>query len=161
MLIIKPNSYLSAKKSSRNINISQKNKFYLNGGRNCDLVNEQSECIQRKPECLWNFTKKICLDNQNNSEEDVDHQISSQPKKENNISEKFKTTFYISPQLERLSAQLGIHHNMRQTIDPEISNEELDILLNEIKIESNKSGRIIMKKMNSRIFLSFLAILIF
>lgn len=138
MAIIKSNIYVSAKKKSRNMNKSQKNKFYLNGGLNCNLVNEQSECIRRKPECLWNFTRKICLDNQNYSEQDVDPQISSQPKKENIISEKFKTTFYISPQLERLSTQLGINNNMRQTIDPEISNEELDILLNNIKIESNK-----------------------
>lgn len=67
----------------------------------------------------------------------------SPPEKVSKIPEKFKTTFFISPQLERLSKQLGVSDNMRDTIDPEISNEELDILLNNIKIESDKKDTLI------------------
>ena len=129
-------------------------KLYLKGGENCNLVTEQIECINRKPECLWNFKKKKCLDSAHIPVEPVfvyvdtatrpsDVSVIPEIKKETKISEKFKTTFFISPQLERLSIQLGINGNMRETIDPEISNEELDILLNNIKIESDKKDTLI------------------
>lgn len=65
------------------------------------------------------------------------------PKEKPKIPEKFQTTFFISPQLERLSKQLGVNDTMRDTVDPEISNEELDMLLNTIKIESDKKDTLI------------------
>jgi len=58
-------------------------------------------------------------------------------------AEKFKPTFFISTQLERLSEQLGVNSNMRYSVDPDITNEELDTLLNEIKIESDKEDNLI------------------
>lgn len=54
-----------------------------------------------------------------------------------NYPESYKTSFSISPQLETLIRQLGIE-NMRDTIDPEITNEEIDELLNRIEIESGR-----------------------
>ena len=134
-------------------------KINLKGGLNCNLVTEQEECILRKPECLWNLKKKKCLDNPN-FEADVavgpaliplpvqvpivlDELEPAVPEKESKIPDKFKTTFFISPQLERLSTQLGISRNMRESVDPEISNEELDMLLNNIKIQSDKKETLI------------------
>jgi len=49
----------------------------------------------------------------------------------------YETSFNISPQLETLIRQMGIE-NMRDTIDPEITNEEIDELLNNIEIESGR-----------------------
>jgi len=54
-----------------------------------------------------------------------------------NYPESYKPSFSISPQLETLISQMGIE-NMRDTIDPEITNEEIDELLNTIEIESGR-----------------------
>jgi hypothetical protein len=54
-----------------------------------------------------------------------------------NYPESYKTSFSISTQLETLIRQMGID-NMRDTIDPEITNEEIDALLNSIEIESGR-----------------------
>jgi hypothetical protein len=140
-------------------NLSKKNitgKINLKGGLNCNIVTDQQECIKRKPECLWNFTKKTCLDNPNFEGTAAPVQAAvvenvrafasaglAVPVKESKIPDKFKTTFFISPQLERLSTQLGITQNMREAVDPEISNDELDMLLNNIKIESDKKETLI------------------
>ena len=59
-----------------------------------------------------------------------------------NYPESYKTSFSISPQLETLIRQLGIE-NMRDTIDPEITNEEIDELLNRIEIESGRKKYLI------------------
>jgi len=137
------------------------NKINLKGGLHCNIITEQSECLSRKPECLWNLMRKKCIDNPNKQSKPLQEHIlfpepilapktvsidatgPSAPEKETKIPEKFKTTFFISPQLERLSTQLGVSGNMRDTVDPEISNEELDILLNNIKIESDKKDALI------------------
>jgi len=49
----------------------------------------------------------------------------------------YETSFNISPQIQTLIQQMGIE-NMRDTIDPEITNEEIDELLNKIEIESGR-----------------------
>lgn len=54
------------------------------------------------------------------------------------IPESFKTKFEISPQLNRLIRQMGIQ-NIRDAVEPSISNEELDELLNKITIDSYKN----------------------
>jgi len=54
-----------------------------------------------------------------------------------NYPESYKPSFSISPQLETLIQQMGIE-NMRDTIDPEITNEEIDELLDTIQIESGR-----------------------
>jgi hypothetical protein len=54
------------------------------------------------------------------------------------IPESYKTKFEISPQLNRLIRQMGIQ-NMRDVVEPSITNEELDELLNKITIESYKN----------------------
>ena len=124
------------------------NKINLKGGLNCNIITEQSQCLSRKPECLWNLMRKKCIDNPDEQSKPLQEPILvpepiPAPNKETKIPEKFKTTFFISPQLERLSTQLGVSGNMRDTIDPDISNEELDILLNNIKIESDKKDALI------------------
>lgn len=148
-------------------NLSKKKitgKINLKGGLNCNLVTQQEECTRRKPECLWTFLKKKCVDNPNFDGQPVpnlpvislpnQHAIAENagevgssgpaiPIKESKIPDKFKTTFLISPQLERLSTQLGISQNMREAVDQEISNEELNMLLNNIKIESDKKETLI------------------
>jgi hypothetical protein len=58
--------------------------------------------------------------------------------REETIPESFKTKFEISPQLDLLIKQMGIQ-NMRDVIEPSISNEELDELLNKITLEGNKN----------------------
>jgi hypothetical protein len=54
------------------------------------------------------------------------------------IPESFKTKFEISPQLNRLIKQMGIQ-NIRDAVEPSISNEELDELLNKITIDNYKN----------------------
>lgn len=58
-------------------------------------------------------------------------------REEDSIPESFKTKFEISPQLNLLIKQMGIK-NMRDVIEPSISNEELDDLLNKITLEGSK-----------------------
>ena len=58
-------------------------------------------------------------------------------REEDSIPESFKTKFEISPQLNLLIKQMGIK-NMKDVIDPIISNEELDDLLNKITLEGSK-----------------------
>ena len=53
------------------------------------------------------------------------------------IPESFKTKFEISPQLNLLIRQMGIN-NMRDVIEPGITNDELDMLLNKIKLDPSK-----------------------
>jgi hypothetical protein len=54
-----------------------------------------------------------------------------------NYPESYQPSFQISPQLDTLIHQMGVE-NMRDTVDPEISNEEIDDLLNNIEIESGR-----------------------
>ena len=54
-----------------------------------------------------------------------------------NYPESYKTTFQISRQLDTLIHQMGIE-NMRDTIDPEITDAEIDELLGKIEIESGR-----------------------
>ena len=54
-----------------------------------------------------------------------------------NYPESYLPSFQISPQLDTLIHQMGVE-NMRDTVDPEISNEEIDDLLNNIEIESGR-----------------------
>lgn len=51
--------------------------------------------------------------------------------------ESYKATFEISPQLVVLATQLGID-NMRETIDPDITDDEINELLEKIEIESGR-----------------------
>jgi hypothetical protein len=135
-------------KQIRNKNISKsgikKNHlFNLKGGLNCSLVIDHNECISRAPECLWNLKNRKCIDNPIIQ---VDHapvpaHIVAAPA-ELQLDDKFKPSFTISPQLERLCTQLGITHNMRNAVDADITNDELDALLNEIKIESSKKDNL-------------------
>jgi len=54
-----------------------------------------------------------------------------------NYPESYQPSFQISPQLDTLIHQMGVE-NMRDTVDQEISNEEIDDLLNNIEIESGR-----------------------
>ena len=132
---------LGSIKQIRNKKISKrgikKNQlFNLKGGLNCNLVIDQNECISRAPECLWNIKGNICIDNRNLPFEYADGLV------ELPLDDKFKPSFTISPQLQRLCTQLGITHNMRNAVDADITNDELDALLNEIKIESSKKDNL-------------------
>ena len=62
--------------------------------------------------------------------------------KSETMPESYKTTFEISPQLNLLIKQMGIY-NMRNVVDPSISNEELDELLNKITLEGSKKRYLI------------------
>lgn len=66
---------------------------------------------------------------------------------EDSIPESFKTKFEISPQLNLLIKQMGIK-NMRDVIEPSISNEELDELLNKITLEGSAKKRYLMEIVN-------------
>jgi len=135
---------LGSIKQIRNKKISKrgikKNQlFNLKGGLNCGVVIEQNECISRRPECLWHVKNRKCTDNPNIP---VDHAPIAAGLAELPLEDKFKPSFTISPQLERLCTQLGITHNMRNAVDADITNDELDALLNEIKIESSKKDNL-------------------
>jgi hypothetical protein len=47
--------------SKKNIRKSQ--RVNLRGGVNCDLLIDQGSCLARRPECLWNFPRRNCFDN--------------------------------------------------------------------------------------------------
>ena len=134
-------------KQFRNKNISKrgikKKILNLKGGLNCGLVIEQNECIRRAPECLWHVRHGKCIDNPHIRGDDapVPPPIAAGPA-ELPLEDRFKPSFTISPQLERLCTQLGITHNMRNAVDADITNDELDALLNEIKIESSKKDNL-------------------
>jgi len=51
--------------------------------------------------------------------------------------ESYKPTFDVSPQLVVLATQMGLD-NMRETIDPDITDAEIDELLEKIEIESGR-----------------------
>lgn len=63
-------------------------------------------------------------------------------REEYSIPESFKTKFEISPQLNLLIKQMGIH-DMKDVIEPSITNEELDGLLNSITLEFGKKRYLI------------------
>ena len=135
-------------KRIRNKNISKrgikKNQlFNLKGGLNCGVVIDQNECISRAPECLWNVKNRKCIDNPIIQVDQAPVRVPIAPgPAELPLGDRFKPSFTISPQLERLCTQLGITHNMRNAVDADITNDELDALLNEIKIESSKKDNL-------------------
>ena len=53
----------SKKNTKCNIRRKSKTKSFI-GGENCGQYIDLTECQKHKPECLWKFQAKLCVENE-------------------------------------------------------------------------------------------------